>query len=45
MSGPVGLVVRTAADREGAAKVHAFKVIKHGGFARFLRETPCANAG
>jgi len=42
MSGLGGLVRGVAADREGAAKAHAFRVIKHGGFARFLRETPCA---
>jgi len=44
VSGVGGLVRGTAAYREGAATAHAFKVIKHGGFARFWRETPCAMA-
>ena len=45
LSGANGLVVRVAADRESAATpAAAFTVIKHGGFARLWRETPCASA-
>jgi hypothetical protein len=45
LSGANGLVVGVAADRESAASAAAaFTVIKHGGFARFWRETPCASA-
>jgi hypothetical protein len=43
--GVVRLVGRVAAYREVAAVAYALKVIKHGGFARFWRETPCASAG
>jgi len=45
LPGANGLVVGVAADRESAATAaDAFTVIKHGGFARFWRETPCASA-
>lgn len=38
-----GLVRRTAAAREGTAAMSGLKVIKHGGFERFLLETLCAS--
>ena len=37
-----GLVVRVAAHRGVTTAATAFRVIKHGGFARSWRETPCA---
>jgi hypothetical protein len=43
--GAQGLVLGVAAAAGGAATAPAFQVIKHGGFARFSRETPCAPSG
>jgi len=42
--GAQGLVLGIAAVAGGAAAAPAFTVIKHGGFARLWRETPCAMA-
>ena len=42
--GAGGLVGGIAADRTGKPAARHFKVIKHGGFARLWRETPCANS-
>jgi hypothetical protein len=45
VSGTGGLVGGIEAARRGGDSKTPFKVIKHGGFARFWRETPCAFAG
>jgi hypothetical protein len=45
LPGACRLVGRAATNREGATTASAFTVIKHGGFARLSRETPCAPAG
>ena len=42
MPGAVGLVGGGSANRTGKAAARDFTVAKHGGFARFWRETPCA---
>jgi hypothetical protein len=41
--GPRGLVWRIAVDRGRKTATHGLIGIKHGGFARFGRETPCAS--
>jgi hypothetical protein len=44
MLGPRRLVRRIAIDRGSKETTHGFIGIKHGGFARFRCETPCALA-